>query len=144
MPFVWFLSSSNWIARVKQSKDLNIQCSKFPFLCLLLAAFDELAEAYKEQAKGLVDGGADVLLVETIFDTANAKVCTLYILLLFQSLHKLRSQNILYLYCPTISRAIPNWNFEYFYLLATFLILFIWSCCEMPKHTGCLESKVLC
>ncbi|XP_005100971.2 methionine synthase [Aplysia californica] len=35
--------------------------------------FDELVDAYTEQAKGLLDGGADVLLVETIFDTANAK-----------------------------------------------------------------------
>lgn len=38
------------------------------------AAFDELVEAYKEQAQGLLDGGVDILLVETIFDTANAKV----------------------------------------------------------------------
>jgi 5-methyltetrahydrofolate--homocysteine methyltransferase len=35
--------------------------------------FDKLAEAYGEQAKGLIDGGADILLVETIFDTLNAK-----------------------------------------------------------------------
>ncbi|MCF6508874.1 methionine synthase [Blastococcus sp. MG754426] len=35
--------------------------------------FDELVAAYLEQAKGLVDGGADALLVETIFDTLNAK-----------------------------------------------------------------------
>jgi 5-methyltetrahydrofolate--homocysteine methyltransferase len=35
--------------------------------------FDELKEAYGEAAKGLVDGGADLLLVETIFDTLNAK-----------------------------------------------------------------------
>jgi 5-methyltetrahydrofolate--homocysteine methyltransferase len=35
--------------------------------------FDELVEAYKEQAKGLIDGGVDALLVETIFDTLNAK-----------------------------------------------------------------------
>src|SRR5215203_2663692 len=35
--------------------------------------FDELAVAYKEAARGLVDGGADLLLVETIFDTLNAK-----------------------------------------------------------------------
>ena len=41
---------------------------------ITVAAFDELSEAYLEQAKGLLDGGADVLLVETIFDTANAKV----------------------------------------------------------------------
>ncbi|OXB59194.1 hypothetical protein ASZ78_007399 [Callipepla squamata] len=36
--------------------------------------FDELVEAYTEQAKGLLDGGVDIMLVETIFDTANAKV----------------------------------------------------------------------
>ena len=36
--------------------------------------FDELEEAYYEQVRGLVDGGADVLLIETIFDTLNAKV----------------------------------------------------------------------
>ena len=35
--------------------------------------FDEAVEAYYEQVKGLVDGGADVLLIETIFDTLNAK-----------------------------------------------------------------------
>jgi 5-methyltetrahydrofolate--homocysteine methyltransferase len=35
--------------------------------------FDELVEAYTEQLQGLVDGGVDVLLVETIFDTLNAK-----------------------------------------------------------------------
>src|SRR3989339_1975175 len=35
--------------------------------------FDKLAKAYGEQAKGLIDGGADILLVETIFDTLNAK-----------------------------------------------------------------------
>uniref|UniRef100_A0A3B4UYX1 Methionine synthase n=1 Tax=Seriola dumerili TaxID=41447 RepID=A0A3B4UYX1_SERDU len=36
--------------------------------------FDELVEAYTEQVRGLLDGGADILLVETIFDTANAKI----------------------------------------------------------------------
>lgn len=35
--------------------------------------FDEVAEAYYEQIKGLVNGGADILLIETIFDTLNAK-----------------------------------------------------------------------
>ena len=35
--------------------------------------FTQLAEAYTDQARGLVDGGADVLLVETVFDTLNAK-----------------------------------------------------------------------
>ncbi|UCS92457.1 homocysteine S-methyltransferase family protein [Echinicola marina] len=35
--------------------------------------FDQLAEAYAEQIRGLIDGGVDILLVETIFDTLNAK-----------------------------------------------------------------------
>jgi 5-methyltetrahydrofolate--homocysteine methyltransferase len=35
--------------------------------------FDELVEAYHEATRGLIDGGADILLVETIFDTLNAK-----------------------------------------------------------------------
>jgi 5-methyltetrahydrofolate--homocysteine methyltransferase len=35
--------------------------------------FDELREAYREAADGLIDGGADVLMVETVFDTLNAK-----------------------------------------------------------------------
>ncbi|MEI9955862.1 MAG: homocysteine S-methyltransferase family protein [Ferruginibacter sp.] len=35
--------------------------------------FDEVAAAYTEQIKGLVEGGVDVLLIETIFDTLNAK-----------------------------------------------------------------------
>src|SRR4029453_16951446 len=35
--------------------------------------FDDLRKAYGEQINGLLDGGADLLLVETIFDTLNAK-----------------------------------------------------------------------
>src|SRR5215813_10600827 len=35
--------------------------------------FDQLRAAYGEQVKGLIDGGADLLLIETIFDTLNAK-----------------------------------------------------------------------
>jgi 5-methyltetrahydrofolate--homocysteine methyltransferase len=35
--------------------------------------FDDLANAYYDQVRGLVDGGSDVLLIETIFDTLNAK-----------------------------------------------------------------------
>jgi len=36
-------------------------------------SFDELVDAYYQQTKGLADGGVDLLLVETIFDTLNAK-----------------------------------------------------------------------
>ena len=35
--------------------------------------FDEVADSYTEQIRGLVDGGVDLLLIETIFDTLNAK-----------------------------------------------------------------------
>jgi 5-methyltetrahydrofolate--homocysteine methyltransferase len=46
--------------------------------------FDELVEAYLEQANGLVDGGSDVLLVETIFDTLNAKAAIFALETLFE------------------------------------------------------------
>ncbi|MBE2220205.1 MAG: methionine synthase, partial [Anaerolineae bacterium] len=36
-------------------------------------SFDQVAASYAEAARGLIDGGADVLLIETIFDTLNAK-----------------------------------------------------------------------
>ncbi|TFV62523.1 methionine synthase [Geodermatophilus sp. DF01-2] len=46
--------------------------------------FDELALAYLEQAGGLVDGGVDVLLIETIFDTLNAKAAIFALETLFE------------------------------------------------------------
>ena len=36
-------------------------------------SFDDLRTAYAEQTRGLIDGGADIILIETIFDTLNAK-----------------------------------------------------------------------
>src|SRR5438270_6537424 len=36
-------------------------------------SFDALCDAYKEQVRGLIDGGCDLLLVETVFDTLNCK-----------------------------------------------------------------------
>jgi 5-methyltetrahydrofolate--homocysteine methyltransferase len=36
-------------------------------------SFDEVVDAYYDQVRGLVDGGVDILLIETIFDTLNAK-----------------------------------------------------------------------
>ncbi|MGB3717034.1 MAG: methionine synthase, partial [Candidatus Promineifilaceae bacterium] len=46
--------------------------------------FDELVEAYSTAARGLLDGGVDLLLVETIFDTLNAKAAIFAILTLFE------------------------------------------------------------
>ena len=53
--------------------------------------FDEMVIAYTEQVRGLIDGGADVLLIETIFDTLNAKAALFAI------------QN----YCEKINRKMP-------------------------------------
>jgi 5-methyltetrahydrofolate--homocysteine methyltransferase len=53
--------------------------------------FDELVASYTEQVKGLIDGGADLLLIETIFDTLNAKAALFAI------------QN----YCEKINRKMP-------------------------------------
>ena len=50
--------------------------------------FDEVVTAYTEQIKGLVDGGVDVLLVETIFDTLNAKAAIFAIKEFFRKLGK--------------------------------------------------------
>lgn len=38
-------------------------------------SFMQLVDAYYEQTRGLVDGGVDLLLIETVFDTLNAKAC---------------------------------------------------------------------
>ena len=46
--------------------------------------FDELVEAYLEQASGLVEGGVDLLIVETIFDTLNAKAAIFALETLFE------------------------------------------------------------
>ena len=46
--------------------------------------YDELVAAYYDQARGLLDGGADLLLVETIFDTLNARAAFFAILRLFE------------------------------------------------------------
>jgi 5-methyltetrahydrofolate--homocysteine methyltransferase len=50
--------------------------------------FDELVQSYSEQAKGLLDGGADILLIETIFDTANAKAAVYAIQELFEDAYE--------------------------------------------------------
>ncbi|MFN8196126.1 MAG: methionine synthase [Nocardioidaceae bacterium] len=47
-------------------------------------SFDELAAAYLEEAEGLVDGGADLLMVETVFDTLNAKAAIFALETLFE------------------------------------------------------------
>lgn len=63
--------------------------------------FDQLTEAYKEQARGLIDGGADVLLIETIFDTLNAKAA----LYAIQELYEERGNELPIMISGTITDA---------------------------------------
>ena len=50
--------------------------------------FDQLVAAYKQQGQGLLDGGVDLLLVETVFDTLNAKAALFAIQTLFEEIGK--------------------------------------------------------
>jgi 5-methyltetrahydrofolate--homocysteine methyltransferase len=50
--------------------------------------FDQLVVAYKQQAKGLVEGGVDTLLIETVFDTLNAKAAAFAVQELFDEIGK--------------------------------------------------------
>ncbi|MDC1025236.1 homocysteine S-methyltransferase family protein, partial [Flavobacteriales bacterium] len=53
-----------------------------------LISFDELKDAYYEQVKGLVAGGVDLILVETVFDTLNCKAALFAIEEVFEDLGK--------------------------------------------------------
>ncbi len=49
-------------------------------------SFDELREAYTEQVEGLIEGGCDLILIETIFDTLNAKAAGFAVLETFEKM----------------------------------------------------------
>ncbi len=49
-------------------------------------SFDELKEAYAEQTRGLIAGGIDIVLIETIFDTLNAKAAGMAVLETFEEM----------------------------------------------------------
>lgn len=63
--------------------------------------YDELVEAYKEQVNGLMDGGVDVLLVETVFDTLNAKAA----LFAIQEVYEQRGEELPIMVSGTITDA---------------------------------------
>jgi 5-methyltetrahydrofolate--homocysteine methyltransferase len=46
-------------------------------------SFDELRDAYMEQTRGLIEGGSDIIIIETIFDTLNAKAAGVAVLDVF-------------------------------------------------------------
>jgi 5-methyltetrahydrofolate--homocysteine methyltransferase len=49
-------------------------------------SFDDLRDAYAEQTRGLIEGGVDVILIETIFDTLNAKAAGMAVLETFEAM----------------------------------------------------------
>ena len=55
--------------------EIHVQCGTLYTVHLQMYSveFDEVVVAYTEQAAALLDGGVDILMVETIFDTLNAK-----------------------------------------------------------------------
>ena len=48
--------------------------------------FDQLVEAYSESTRALIEGGSDIILIETIFDTLNAKACAFAVDTVFEEL----------------------------------------------------------
>ena len=50
------------------------------------AHYDQFVQAYTDSARGLIDGGSDIILIETIFDTLNAKAAVFAVKRLFQEL----------------------------------------------------------
>ena len=56
-------------------------------------SFDELVSAYRESTKALIEGGADIIMVETIFDTLNAKAALFAIESVFDDLFGQHSEN---------------------------------------------------
>ncbi len=86
--------------------------------------FDELVDNYYEQAKGLMDGGADLLLVETVFDTLNCKAA----LFAIQNLKEERSSDIPVMVSGTITdasgRTLSGQTAEAFYISVAHANLF--------------------
>lgn len=78
--------------------------------------FDEVANAYYEQCRGLLDGGVDILLIETIFDTLNAKAAIYSIKRLFKE----RNSEIPIMISGTITdnsgRTLSGQTLEAFYI----------------------------
>ena len=86
--------------------------------------FDELVANYYEQASGLMDGGADILLVETVFDTLNCKAA----LFAIQNLKEERSSDIPVMVSGTITdasgRTLSGQTAEAFYISISHANLF--------------------
>lgn len=86
--------------------------------------FDELVDNYYEQARGLIDGGVDILLIETVFDTLNCKAALYAVLTLKEE----RSSDIPIMVSGTITdasgRTLSGQTAEAFYISVSHAGLF--------------------
>lgn len=112
--------------------------------------FNQLREAYYEQAKGLIDGGVDILLIETIFDTLNAKAA----LFAIQELFDERNCKLPVMVSGTITdasgRTLSGQTVEAFYISVSHVELFSigLNCAlgakEMLPHLSALSQIAAC
>ncbi len=112
--------------------------------------FDQLKDAYYEQARGLMDGGVDLLLVETIFDTLNAKAALYAIDQLFDE----RGEKLPIMISGTITdasgRTLSGQTAEAFWISVSHLDLFSvgFNCAlgapEMRPHIQTLSKVANC
>ncbi|MFN8331476.1 MAG: methionine synthase [Saprospiraceae bacterium] len=112
--------------------------------------FKRLKEAYYEQARGLIDGGVDILLIETIFDTLNAKAA----LFAIQELFDERKCKLPVMVSGTITdasgRTLSGQTVEAFYISVSHVELFSigLNCAlgakEMLPHLSALSQIASC
>ncbi|HEX5626362.1 MAG TPA: methionine synthase, partial [Saprospiraceae bacterium] len=112
--------------------------------------FDQLREAYYTQAKGLVDGGSDILLVETIFDTLNAKAALFAIAQLFDDIGRSLPVMISGTITDASGRTLSGQTVEAFYISMSHLPMFSigLNCAlgakEMKPHLEALSQIANC
>ncbi|MBK9109809.1 MAG: methionine synthase [Saprospiraceae bacterium] len=114
------------------------------------AYFDDFVEAYYQQAKGLMDGGADILLVETIFDTLNGKAALFAIDLLFEETGKTLPLMVSGTITDASGRTLSGQTVEAFYISVSHLPMFSigLNCAlgakEMKPHLEVLSKMATC
>ncbi|MBK6571390.1 MAG: methionine synthase [Saprospiraceae bacterium] len=113
-------------------------------------SFDELKEAYFEQALGLVDGGADILMVETIFDTLNAKAALFAISELFEQKNRKWPVIVSGTITDASGRTLSGQTVEAFYISMSHVDMFAigLNCAlgakEMKPHLAALSKIANC
>ena len=80
-----FCSQSKYLINEEILSYTNRSFCHTLLITIIVIEFDELVEAYSDQARGLLDGGVDLLLVETVFDTANCKAALFAIQKIFDA-----------------------------------------------------------